>query len=235
MAAFVLRFGQDFAGVGGDITIDHHQCASPPTETKVLNEEVTLRADLRGRRHQSASARHTRVIDRFFGNGKIRGFEPNGIGPRDLTAPNQDALGGNLFRRRPARGRFPAGPARGIRHHRRRLPRCRLGLGPGRHTPAAPVDDSFDICARPSASRCSGPRRSARCASTSPRRCKKEDYDKEQNFDLTVSTTVLMRVARQGAAGRAALAVLAAMALSAGPAWSQAEPPPRCRRPAARS
>ena len=57
------------------------------------------------------------MTDRFFGNGKIRGFEPNGIGPRDLTAANQDALGGNLFAVARLRGRFPAGPARGIRHH----------------------------------------------------------------------------------------------------------------------
>ena len=37
------------------------------------------------------------MTDRFFGNGKIRGFEPNGIGPRDLAATDDDALGGNMF------------------------------------------------------------------------------------------------------------------------------------------
>lgn len=42
----------------------------------------------------------TQVNERFFlGDTTFRGFEYAGIGPRDLTSTNQDALGGNRFAR----------------------------------------------------------------------------------------------------------------------------------------
>ena len=49
------------------------------------------------------------MTDRFFGNGKIRGFDANGIGPRDLAATNQDALGGNIFAVARFEADFPLG------------------------------------------------------------------------------------------------------------------------------
>ena len=42
-------------------------------------------------------------------DGKIRGFEPNGLGPRDLAAPNEDALGGNYFWALRTELQFPLG------------------------------------------------------------------------------------------------------------------------------
>ena len=42
----------------------------------------------------------TKINERFFlGGDTLRGFEYAGIGPRDLTDPNQDSLGGNRFSR----------------------------------------------------------------------------------------------------------------------------------------
>jgi outer membrane protein insertion porin family len=39
-----------------------------------------------------------RVLDHFFlGPDLVRGFAPSGIGPRDLAATSQDALGGSLY------------------------------------------------------------------------------------------------------------------------------------------
>ena len=49
------------------------------------------------------------MTERFFGRNKIRGFEPNGIGPRDLGSVNQDALGGNLFAVARFEADFPLG------------------------------------------------------------------------------------------------------------------------------
>ena len=51
----------------------------------------------------------SRVTERFFGNTKIRGFEANGIGPRDLAAPNRDPLGGNVFAVARFESEFPVG------------------------------------------------------------------------------------------------------------------------------
>lgn len=49
-----------------------------------------------------------RIIDRFFiGGSSLRGFEPAGIGPRDLAT--QDALGGRWFYRGTAGVTFPLG------------------------------------------------------------------------------------------------------------------------------
>jgi outer membrane protein insertion porin family len=39
----------------------------------------------------------------------LRGFEPNGIGPRDLTAGNEDALGGNIYAVARFEADFPLG------------------------------------------------------------------------------------------------------------------------------
>ncbi|WP_420863531.1 outer membrane protein assembly factor BamA [Algirhabdus cladophorae] len=92
----VFRFGQDFNGLGSDDATYIRSTAFLGAETKVFNEEVTLRAILEAGALNATSG-NTRITDRFFGNGKIRGFEPNGIGPRDLAVEDEDALGGNMF------------------------------------------------------------------------------------------------------------------------------------------
>jgi len=93
---FLLRFGQDFAGLGGDTTYINTSILAL-AQTKVLQEQVDLRAIFEGGYLQGISGYDTTVTQRYFGNGKVRGFEPNGIGPRDLGAANADALGGNIY------------------------------------------------------------------------------------------------------------------------------------------
>ena len=108
-AGILLRFSQDFAGLGGD-TKYIRSTALLGAETKVFNEEVTLRAVFEGGAIASLSNNETRVTDRYFLNGsKMRGFAANGIGPRDLTATNQDALGGNMFAVARFEANFPLG------------------------------------------------------------------------------------------------------------------------------
>jgi outer membrane protein insertion porin family len=70
---------------------------------------VTLRATLEGGA-LSWSEGNNRVVDRFILNSNIiRGFEPGGIGPRDQSGGNDDALGGNLYVAARFEAEFPLG------------------------------------------------------------------------------------------------------------------------------
>lgn len=103
-AGIVLRFGQEF-GFGDARFIKTTALAG--AETKVLNEEVTLRATLEAGM-LSYQEGNSRVTDRFFlGSRVMRGFDAGGIGPRDdLT---DDALGGNAFSVLRLETEFPLG------------------------------------------------------------------------------------------------------------------------------
>ena len=101
----VLRFGQDF-GVGEDVQYAQTS-ALIGAERSIFNEEITLRATLEGGAliyNEGAS----RVTDRYFlGSRVMRGFEPGGIGPRD--ADTDDALGGNYYAVARFEADFPIG------------------------------------------------------------------------------------------------------------------------------
>jgi len=103
-AGILLRFGQEF-GFGDSQFIKTTALAG--AETKILNEELTLRATLEGGylTYQEGSSR---VTDRYFlGSRLMRGFEAGGIGPRDdLT---DDALGGDAFAVVRLEAEFPLG------------------------------------------------------------------------------------------------------------------------------
>ena len=103
---YVLRFGQEF-GIGDTQFIKTTALAA--AETKVWNEEVTLRATLEGG-YLSYSEGASRVTDRFFlGSRIMRGFEPGGIGPRDADPAVDNALGGNAFAVARLEAEFPIG------------------------------------------------------------------------------------------------------------------------------
>ena len=72
-------------------------------------EEVALRAEFEAGALVMLNDTESRITDRFRGTGRIRGFESNGYGPRDLNAPNEDALGGNFFWAVRAEAQFPLG------------------------------------------------------------------------------------------------------------------------------
>jgi outer membrane protein insertion porin family len=91
-AGVVLRFGQEF-GFGDTQFIKTTALAG--AETKIFNEEVTLRATYEGGLLNYTKG-SSRVTDRFFlGSAIMRGFDPGGIGPRDQLT--DDALGGSAF------------------------------------------------------------------------------------------------------------------------------------------
>lgn len=101
---FLLRFGQDFAGLGGDVNYVSSN-ALAVAEAKIFNEDVTLRAVAEGGVITSLNGYTSRVTDRFFDAGGLRGFERNGIGPREAG----DALGGNMFASVRFEAEFPLG------------------------------------------------------------------------------------------------------------------------------
>lgn len=188
----LLRFSQDFAGLGGD---ESYILTSglALAENKIFKEEVTVRAVFEGGALAMLGDDPSRVTDRFFGNGKIRGFESNGLGPRDLVAENQDALGGNLFAVARFEADFPLG-----------LPE-EYGIGGGVFLDVGSVWSLDDLDGGTAAN---GPGlvddglhlRSSVGFSVfwdtplGPLRFNfskalvKQDYDKEQAFDLTIST-----------------------------------------------
>ncbi len=70
---------------------------------------MTLRATLEGGAITMLEG-DSRVTDRFFlSSRQLRGFEPNGVGPRDLNVDNDDALGGNLYAVARFEAEFPLG------------------------------------------------------------------------------------------------------------------------------
>ncbi len=107
-AGVLLQFDQEFAGVGGDQQYVR-TTALAQGETTIAREEVTLRATFEAGALTMLEG-NSRYLDRFFlSSRQMRGFEPRGLGPRDLNAPNQDALGGNYFAVARFEAAFPLG------------------------------------------------------------------------------------------------------------------------------
>ena len=107
-SGYLFEFGQDFAGIGGDNSFVRTR-AQVIGETRVLSEEVTLRASLEGGALSWGSGTN-RAVDRFLNNTNIiRGFEPGGIGPRDLSVSDEDPLGGNFYVAARFEAEFPIG------------------------------------------------------------------------------------------------------------------------------
>jgi outer membrane protein insertion porin family len=107
LGGFIFRLSQDFAGLGGEMQFVS-STALVAYERRILNEEVTVRAEVEGGALVMLSG-NSRIIDRFNLYGKVRGFAPSGVGPRDLGATNRDALGGNYFAAMRLEAQFPLG------------------------------------------------------------------------------------------------------------------------------
>ncbi|WP_099823697.1 outer membrane protein assembly factor BamA [Oceaniglobus indicus] len=189
-AGILLRFGQDFAGIGGD-TQYVRTTALATAQTTVMNEEVTLSATIEGGAvHSLGSNNGSRLTDRFFlGTNQLRGFAVKGVGPRDINAKNQDALGGNMFAVARLEAEFPLGipeeygisggvffdagtvwglddtiGAGGVAVDDSAHLRSSIGVSVFWDTPIGPLRFNF------------------------AKALVKEDYDDEQNFNLTIST-----------------------------------------------
>jgi outer membrane protein insertion porin family len=185
----LLRFSQDFAGLGGDTTYVSTS-ALAQFERRIFNDDVTLRAIFEGGAISTSGDQPSRVTERFFGNGKIRGFEGNGIGPRDLESVNEDALGGNKYVAARFEAEFPLGLPEeyGIRGGVFLDVGSVWGLDDRVGTNGVLVDDDMHLRSSVGVSifwnTPIGPLRF-----NLSKALEKEVYDKEQTFDLTISTS----------------------------------------------
>jgi len=107
-SGWVLRLGQDFAGLGGNVRYVQTTAAwsyyYPVLEETVAN--VTLKMG-----HIDGIDQNVKVTNRFFiGGESLRGFETGGIGPRDRDTG--DALGGNAYYTATGELTFPIGIAK---------------------------------------------------------------------------------------------------------------------------
>ncbi|SDI95251.1 Beta-barrel assembly machine subunit BamA [Salipiger marinus] len=106
----LLEFGQDFGGVGGDTTFIKTNLRAV-AQTTVWNEEVTLRASFEAGALNYSSG-ESRVTDRFLLNDStMRGFAYGGIGPREYSdaADVDDSIGGDYFAVARFEAEFPLG------------------------------------------------------------------------------------------------------------------------------
>jgi outer membrane protein insertion porin family len=96
-SGLLIEAKQDFAGVGGDVnfirsTVDARHYY------EVFPDIVSL-IRLQGGHLMGWGDKNLRMLDHFqMGPNLVRGFAPNGIGPRDLTlGSRQDPLGGTMY------------------------------------------------------------------------------------------------------------------------------------------
>ncbi|EPX79026.1 Outer membrane protein assembly factor YaeT precursor [Litoreibacter arenae DSM 19593] len=184
----LLRFGQQFAGIGGGLQFIQ-TTGLVSAETKVAREEVTLRAQLEFGANTRLEG-NSRITERFFLNSnKLRGFDGAGMGPRDLASTNQDALGGNFFAVARLEADFPLGLPEeyGIRGGVFFDVGSVWGLDDVNGAGGTIVDDSLNLRSVIGFSVLwdtqIGPLRF-----NFSKALVKEDYDRERTFDLTVST-----------------------------------------------
>ena len=93
----IIDFKQDFAGVGGDVT--YLKSAIDAKYYTPLVADVIGLIHAQGGILNQIGNNDLRMLDHFqMGPNLVRGFAPNGIGPRDINPfGTQDALGGTKY------------------------------------------------------------------------------------------------------------------------------------------
>jgi outer membrane protein insertion porin family len=91
------EFRQDLAGVGGDVNF--LKTAEDVRAYHEITNDVVGMARVQSGYLMPWGGQDVPLIDRFFGGPQlVRGFAPNGFGPRDLTpGSTMDNIGGTLF------------------------------------------------------------------------------------------------------------------------------------------
>lgn len=187
LTVYKLRLSQDFAGLGGDVK-SVTTIAQAGVESTAWRDDVTLRAEIEAGAVNSFGGYENWILDRFRAGNKVRGFEPNGVGPRDLGAVNEDALGGNYYWALRTEAQFPIGLPEeyGVSGGLFADIGSVWGLEDTEGT-SGPVDDDMYVRAAIGASLFwttpIGPLRF-----NFSKAVLQEDYDLDQNFDLTIST-----------------------------------------------
>jgi len=96
----LIDWKQDFAGVGGDVSY-FKSTIDAKYYTPLVSDIVGI-IRLQGGILNKVGNNEIRMLDHFqMGPNLVRGFAPNGIGPRDISTINQfgygDALGGTQY------------------------------------------------------------------------------------------------------------------------------------------
>jgi outer membrane protein insertion porin family len=92
---YLLEFGQDFAGLGGDAQYVR-TTGLARAFTSFFDEDVVTSVEVEGGYIWGWGDDDVKITDRFFlGGDRLRGFERDGLGPRDQVT--DDSLGGNAF------------------------------------------------------------------------------------------------------------------------------------------
>lgn len=93
----LVDFRQDFAGVGGDVS--YLKTVADAKYYQSLVSDLVGLVHLQGGILTKVNSNDLRMLDHFqMGPNLVRGFAPNGIGPRDINPfDTQDALGGTKY------------------------------------------------------------------------------------------------------------------------------------------
>jgi len=93
----LVDFRQDFAGVGGDVS--YLKTVADGKYYAPLVSDIVGLVHVQGGILNKIGSNDLRMLDHFqMGPNLVRGFAPNGIGPRDLNPfGTQDALGGTKY------------------------------------------------------------------------------------------------------------------------------------------
>ena len=109
----IYRVGQQFIGLGGDKT-GLKTTIKAVVQKNTFKDDLKLSAEFEGG-ILTFTKGDSRVVDRFFlSSRKMRGFEPGGLGPRECLngvcgVSNNDALGGENFAVARFEAEFPLG------------------------------------------------------------------------------------------------------------------------------
>jgi len=110
-SGYVIRLGTDVAGLGGDVSYVRLRGDGAlyfPLERVFGDRDYVLVFQAGAGLLEPWGSRDERIIDRFFlGGDNLRGFALAGVGPRDLSSPDQDPLGGRLIWTQTTELRFP--------------------------------------------------------------------------------------------------------------------------------
>src|ERR1700674_641959 len=105
---FYAALNQDFAGAGGDV--QYVRTTGEARAYYPIYGDFVFMAKAQGGNIMAWGGDQLRMLDHFFlGPTLVRGFQPAGIGPRDLTPGSltQDALGGTMYWGATAEIQFP--------------------------------------------------------------------------------------------------------------------------------
>jgi outer membrane protein insertion porin family len=105
-SGYYLQLATDMAGLGGDV--QYVRVNAEGRYYYPISEKLTFVGRLTGGHIEGWGGDDVRLTDLYYRGGEtIRGFDRGGFGPRDLSSPRKDALGGTTYWAGTAEVRFP--------------------------------------------------------------------------------------------------------------------------------